>query len=1087
MKDTKDIRYMALLNSDEYKLELKNLSFEIKKKCMKAKNEATVSSFFENSVYYFIRSFFGKDIEFTKEKNVSNSVRHVFSNKRMDAVTNNLIIEYKHPSKLKSDNDINEATKQTINYLTIQAKAGNSYEAILTDGIKIKFVNIQNGDIKTSVFSDINMTNLDRVIKNLLFFDKKKLAGSNIANDFQINSQNNISKDLAFALFEAIGRKNITEKTNMLFREWRDLFHLSENDRGKNQDIDKRRKGLGQIFNCEIKNNDLEYKALFCLQTTYAIIVKLIALKCLNQITLNDKDDLFENLNYVDQKNLKNFFQQLEDGFTFKNKGVRNLLEGDFFSWYCDDQQWSEKIYSLIKEILNILNSYEDLKFTETYEPQDLFKDLYLGTIPQYVRHSLGEYFTPSWLADSVITNSLTLIKKTSWRAIDPCCGSGIFLVRLINKITEGVDIHSLNKNKKKRLLEEILYRVKGIDLNPLSVLTARVNYFIAITNLTDIDEDIEIPVYLGDSANLPQVVKIDGVDCYRHKIENQKQVIDIELPISFVKNINFSKIMLSIQMLVKAEKSNDIAKKIIEFVNKRDRTEVILEKINKLAKNLVYLHRNKWDGIWVRIISNFLSVAKLGKFDMIVGNPPWVKWEFLPQSYANKIKKLCIDKHLFSGSVRTGGISLNICALISNTAASEWLSKEGILAFLMPKTLMTQQSYEGFRNFYLDYEKKKRLYLQKIDDWSDSGHPFITVQEKFLTYFFGFKKVDYSTGIPAYTYIKRKDVSIIDINSKKDFVLVKNFFNVIEIKAKQLSKDRTIFTFVNKNPKHDFSIIIGDNFYKARSGAEFTPGEIYFLKSVGNTKNKKTYYFKNNPLKTAKYKVVYKDRIELETEYIYPLVKGPSIKPFCYNQDDNFAIFPYDWGIKKNVSFDSLTACCSKIADYLIDYKNLIEQQSSRSLGLSMGTEFYALSKIGEYTFVDCLVAFRDNTRMCATVITPVKTPWGENKMPVCAKHAPFISMTKNKRFITLDEAFYICGILNTRIVADYINSSNDSRSISIDLQIKLPEYNKKDENFYKISELSREAHDLAKNNKDFSNILDAIETLYLKICKQK
>ena len=78
--------------------------------------------------------------------------------------------------------------------------------------------------------------------------------------------------------------------------------------------------------------------------------------------------------------NLKSFFQQLEDGFTFRNSGIRNLLEGDFFAWYCDDNQWSNDIFDAISQIINLLISYEDLKFSHFYEPQDLFKDLYIGT-----------------------------------------------------------------------------------------------------------------------------------------------------------------------------------------------------------------------------------------------------------------------------------------------------------------------------------------------------------------------------------------------------------------------------------------------------------------------------------------------------------------------------------------------------------------------------------------------------------------------------------------------------------------------------------------------------------------------------------
>jgi len=1082
----KSSRYTALLNSGQYRKELRKLSLEIIEKCLKADNEATVSSYFENSIYHFVREFFAKDIDFAKEVNVGKlSVRHIFSNKRMDAVTNRLIIEYKQPSKLKSETDTKAAVGQISEYLKIQAQAGNNYEAALTDGTKIKFLYIKSDIVQGTSFVDLNINSLDRLIKNLLFFDRKKLAGSNLANDFKIDSPNIISKRLASVLFESIRFENIAEKTNMLFNEWRDLFHLSEADKGKNRDIDKRRKSLGEIFNTEITNNDMEYKALFCLQTTYAIIVKLTALKAINQITLSNNNDTFDNLSTVDSGPLKIFLQQLEDGYTFKNMGIRNLLEGDFFAWYCDDKQWNNDIYLLVKDILSVLNSYEDLKFTETYEPQDLFKDLYIGTIPQSVRHSLGEYFTPPWLADSVVTKSLSAIENANWRGIDPCCGSGIFLLQLINKLLGNVDILSLSTKEKIELLHLILSRVKGVDLNPLSVLTARVNYFIAIFRLIGSGDEIEIPIYLGDSAYLPNIVTIDGVDCYKYSINTQKQTIDIELPVSFVNGENFSKTMFLIQTLVRAEKEQQIASKILDCVDANQKTNEIAKRIQELSRNLVVLHQNKWDGIWVRIIFNFLSTAKLGQFDIVIGNPPWVKWEYLPQSYAGKIKKLCVDKHLFSGSNRTGGISLNICALIANTSATKWLKPTGVLAFLMPKTLMTQQSYEGFRNFYLDSEKSKRLYIQMVDDWSKAGSPFVTAQEKFLTYFFGEKILDYYSGLPVYKYIKNRKISMAEINKKKDFASVEQHFAVDLGEAKQLSKNKTNFTFVSKSCKYNFSDIIGENCYKARSGAEFTPGEIYFIKSLEPARNDENYVFKNRPLKTAKYKVVPKDKIELETKYVYPLVKGPQIKPFCHNQDNNFAIFPYDWGIKDSVSYSSLSDNCPKLAAYLTDYKELIEQQSERSLELSIGSEFYALSKIGDYTFTDALVAFRDNTKMCASVITRVKTPWGEEMMPVCAKHAPYISMTKSNRPITLDEAFYICGVMNTRIVKEYIVSSADARSVSIDFQIKLPEYNAEDENFVNLSKLSKQAHKLAKTKNNISSIVAEIEELYLKICK--
>lgn len=1087
LDDTKSIRYSVLLNSKEYKGELRKLGEEIKKSCSKAENEATVSSIFENKIYYFIRSFMGKEIEFQKEVTLGKYVMHIFNNKRMDVITNNLIIEYKHSSKLKHEKDIQDADEQIRDYLTTQKDAGNFFEGILTDGIKVKFFYIKNDAVINGSFIDININSLDRLVKNLLFFDRKKLAGSNIANDFKINSQNIISKRFAINLFNSIKSEKIAEKTNMLFNEWRDLFHLSEADNGKNQDIDKRREALSAIFNCAIESNDLEYKALFCLQTTYAIIVKLTALKLLNQMALEGKDESLDRLVSADSNNVKRFLQQLEDGYIFKNMGIRNLLEGDFFAWYCDDNQWNNQTHNLVKEIVDVLNSYEDLKFTENYEAQDLFKDLYIGMIPKAIRHSLGEYFTPTWLADSVVVNSVSSLNNKQWRGIDPCCGSGIFLLQLINRIINNRDIDLLSNQERKNILHEILHRVQGIDLNPLSVLTARVNYFISISKLIYENDQIEIPIYLGDSANLPETTELDGIICYKYRINTQKKAIYVELPKSFVNDKSFSETMFKLQTFVKAEKPKEIETRILNSVEPTERKNKVVARIKSLSEDLVTLQRNEWDGIWVRIMYNFLSTAKLGKFDLIIGNPPWVKWEFLPQSYAERIKKLCVDKHLFSGDHRTGGISLNICALISNTAATEWLTKDGILAFLMPKTLMTQQSYEGFRNFHINTQMTERIYLQKIDDWSSIGNPFVTASEKFLTYFFGYHHIDYSKGVPVTKYIKNKNVTMKEINLKKDFEAVLPDLASQSGMARQLSGNRTGFTISNVDSKYDFSEIIGECAYKARSGAEFTPGEVYFIKSLEESTSANSHVFKNESLATAKYKVVKKDRMELETQYIYPLVKGPKIEPFHLRQDGDFAIFPYNWGVKDTVEFSELSLKSPKLAEYLIDYKGIIKQQSEKSLELSIGNEFYALSKIGEYTFVENLVAFRDNTRMCATVVTPVMTPWGEKKMPVCAKHAPYISMTKDGRKITLDEAYYISGILNTQIVKDFITSSADSRSVSINLNIYLPEFRKKDKRFRDIVVLSKKAHSAANNGQDLLTMVKKIEILYRSICQNR
>lgn len=65
--------------------------------------------------------------------------------------------------------------------------------------------------------------------------------------------------------------------------------------------------------------------------------------------------------------------------------------------------------------------------------------------------------------------------------------------------------------------------------------------------------------------------------------------------------------------------------------------------------------------------------------------------------------------------------------------SAENWLEQGGIIALLMPQSLLFQQSYEGFRNFKL--LDGRTLYFQKIKDWANAGHPFYPVQQLFCIY----------------------------------------------------------------------------------------------------------------------------------------------------------------------------------------------------------------------------------------------------------------------------------------------------------------------------------------------------------------
>lgn len=1087
------------INSGEYLSDLDEMLTEILKESINSNSESTTASIFEQELYFLIRSKTGIKPLFIKEQQVDN-IKHKFgilSNRtsgkgRIDSVVNNLIIEYKHYSKLKTQEQKEAAINQVCDYLNaLYNNESTKYSAILTDGLQISYFQFIGDEIRHSSLAQIQCEDIDKIIRAILFNNKKKFVPKNILKDFAIKSEyESISKSLSKIFYKNL-INNPTDKTIMLYEEWQRLMHLSIEDNGKSNDIEKRRKELSLIFEDDICSPDKEYKALYALQTTYAIIVKLIACKAVDKLEYNDYTNNYYDLTNLTSLELQTFFEKMEDGYSYRNNNINNFLEGDFFSWYADKQQWNLSQYKIILKIIKCIDQYTAFNFNFIYDPIDIFKDLYMSIIPRIIRHSMGEYYTPAWLAEHVVKNSLNMLDKKEWKAIDPCCGSGIFIIALIKEIVGNANINLLSSSEKNLIKSQILSRVYGIDINPLSVLSARVGYYLALLPFSPLN-NIEIPVYLGDSAIIPTKEIIDNISCYKYSITNQKYPFDVVLPERFVKMEDFSNIMSQMQSCVKTNDSNILFTILKSKLSAKElESKNIIKALMNLAKNLTLLHKNHWDGIWIRIITNFMLIARIESLDLIVGNPPWVKWEHLPAAYANKIKELCSIRHIFSMDGQYGGTQLNICALISNVTASNWLTDNGILAFLMPDSIMSQNSYSEFRKFYINYSENKRLYLQKIDRWLKPLRPFRcdnkAITQDFNTYYFSSKTVDYSKGIKVNVISKLKNIDDETINKTISFQAAKQYLTFEENKAAQLSDNSTAFSYLSA--QYDYSKIIGKTSYLYRTGVEFTPQELYMLVGLGSTDKEKFYRFTNKKFGSAKYIIsdIPKDGWILPTEYIYPIATGPNMEPFKYNYKNEFCILPYNGqSTKKPIDSKEMLSSNFELFQYLINHKDLIDSQSEKSKLLHRGNEFYSLSKIGPYTFADNIVLARDNTKFCACTISKQKTPWGDIKQTIGVKHTIIISQDINKRFITFDEANYICGVLNSDIVINYMHDSFKTNGFSLNKSnLYLPLYNSNNPFQVKIAELAKKAQQ--KSEDDIKLIQKEISKFYLELCENR
>ena len=163
------------------------------------------------------------------------------------------------------------------------------------------------------------------------------------------------------------------------------------------------------------------------------------------------------------------------------------------------------------------------------------------------------------------------------------------------------------------------------------------------------------------------------------------------------------------------------------------------------------------------------------------------------------------------------------------------------------------------------------------------------------MTYYYTNKKVDYyKVGVPITVLKKKRGISIIEINSKQSYPEVNHCFELSSKKAFQMDERRTGFTtfdeaFLSKKDK--FDSIIGKCDYKARSGVEFTPAEVYFIEPKGKVSKKNSYLFNPSKFKNSKYKSLGGLPVQLETKYIRPVIKAPEILPFGFNEGKSFLL----------------------------------------------------------------------------------------------------------------------------------------------------------------------------------------------------
>ncbi|MEM4898480.1 MAG: N-6 DNA methylase, partial [Pyrobaculum sp.] len=878
-------------------------------------------------------------------------------------------------------------------------------------------------------------------------------------------------------------------RTKMLFEDWMRLFKQATG-----YDSERLRE-LRELASDYGIGGGVNYDALiFAIQTYYAFIMKLLAAEVVylyggGRFYKSYIAELEDSYTRGGVEALKEALSNLESGGVFKRFGYVNFLEGDYFSWYLGELD--KELADVLAEIVRRLADYEPA--TPQLEPEqarDLLKRLYQHLVPRDLRHKLGEYYTPDWLADLLLDEAgLTsenfekmgkedLYKPLKIRVLDPACGSGTFLVRYIARLRDYAREHYLEDV----LADYLLKNVVGYDLNPLAVLAARTNYLLLIADLPK-SGTVEIPIYLADS------IMVEKRATLTENVYVLKTVVgEFHIPVRIVDRGLLPKILSELSNALKNRYSPQDFINRIKYVDK-DLPDSELEVLKGLYSALLKLEEEGKNDVWISIIRNAFAPMLKGNFDYVVGNPPWVRWEELPESY-REVSKVLWETYGILG--KGSGFKRDLAMLFLARCFDLYLKPGGRLAFLMPFTVFKTQAGGGFRRFLATKAKihvvhdlvttypfegavnrTSAIVIEKVCELRDIGD--------FKKCSDSAKLIEENKKIKHVVWVSEKSVPT-DMPLEEVLKIIKRYQAVMtpivenEPSSPWMQVTEKVLPHVRK--------LVGKSPYRAHEGVLPALNQVYYVKIKERLPDGRLVI--TNPPESGQKKRVKQVEAVVEPDLIYPLIRGRDVKRWYVDYRDRYIIVPHDPKTGKPLGRSDLQQKYPGIYGYFYQFKEDLKSRSikpflslrdairkakseSEKQWASSRLEeiFYVVDNIGSYTFAPYKVVWKNiagaitgKAEFSCAVVGSVSDKYLGMKPIIPNVKLMLIPLNSE------EEAYYLSGILNsllTRfIVASYVIETGISTHI-VDY-VNIPKFDPNNPIHIRISQLSKRAHELAK-----------------------
>lgn len=593
----------------------------------------------------------------------------------------------------------------------------------------------------------------------------------------------------------------------------------------------------------------------------------------------------------------------------------------------------------------------------------DWFKGLYEALFPRRLRHALGEYYTPDWLARHVLDQT-GYQGDPKGRLLDPACGSGTFLVEAIRRLRAGWGRpNSPPEARPAELLGTICASIVGLDLNPLAVLTARANYLLAVRDLLPRSGGVEIPVYQADSI----LGRPDGLD------------------------------------------------------------------------------------------------ARIGRFDYVVGNPPWIAWDDLAPVDREATKPLWQRYGLFTLSgrdARHGGAKKDLSVLMIYAAADRYLKDSGRLGMVVTQSVFqTRGAGDGFRRLRLGAEGPW-LSVVRVDDLV-ACRPFDAAANWTAT-------VVLEKGRPTVypvPYVRW----CADGRHQRPF-------EAAPIDPQRPTSPWLVWPQGWPRPDRDW---IGPSDYEAHLGAN-TGGAngIYWVSLVDSVgANAAPGLVRVRNLAGRGKRTLADAEHLVEADLLYPLLRWADVGRYRAVPQARLLLVQ-DSQTRRGIEEQALRSRHPHAYAYFQQFRAVLLRRAAYRR-YQAGAAFYSMYDVGPYTLAPIKVVWRRmDRRINAAVVGPVEDPRLGPRPAIPQETCVLVAAD------TADEAHYLCAVLNSSLVSflvasHHVRGGKSFGSPGMLAHLRIRRYDPAQAAHRALANASRRAHELASSGEDGSEVQEQIDGL--------